>query len=177
MLHERVDRPGGPVMDQQELQRIAQLVEMNRQKMARIEEQVNKLSEIRLEQLGVIAALKTLDSNQSTMIPLGGGVQLPASPKGDTVVIDIGSGVQAEKPRSEAITILESRLEEVEEVLTTLQNEFTETETIVTELATTFTEAAKQFQQVAEDEPTSIDEPQKPTRRRKKHGTELTLDD
>ena len=60
MIHERLDRPRGPVMDQQELQRIAQLVEMNRQKMARIEEQVNKLTEIRLEQLGVIAALKTL---------------------------------------------------------------------------------------------------------------------
>jgi len=97
-------------MEQQELQRIAQLVEMNRQKMARIEEQVTKLTEIRLEQLGVISALKTLDTNQSTMIPLGAGVQLPASPKGDTVVIDIGSGVQAERPREEAISILEARL-------------------------------------------------------------------
>ena len=36
-------------MDQQELQRIAQLVEMNRQKMARIEEQMTRLSEIRME--------------------------------------------------------------------------------------------------------------------------------
>ena len=69
MIPERVDRPGGPAMDQQELQRIAQLVEMNRQKMARIEEQITKLSEIRLEQLGVIAALKVLDTNPSTMIP------------------------------------------------------------------------------------------------------------
>ena len=128
-------------MEQQELQRIAQLVEMNRQKMARIEEQVTKLTEIRLEQLGVISALKTLDTNQSTMIPLGAGVQLPASPKGDTVVIDIGSGVQAERPREEAISILEARLAEVEEVLNVLQTEFTETETIVTELANTFTDA------------------------------------
>ncbi|MEE2748004.1 MAG: prefoldin subunit alpha [Candidatus Thermoplasmatota archaeon] len=163
-------------MDQQELQRIAQLVEMNRQKMTRIEEQVTKLSEIRLEQLGVIAALKTLDTNQSTMIPLGSGVQLPASPTGDTVVIDIGSGVQAEKPRAEAITILEARLQEVEEVLITLQNEFTETETIVTELATTFTEAAKKLQQEVEATPDTSEEAAKPSRRRKR-GTELTLDD
>ena len=177
MIHERVDRPGGPAMEQQELQRIAQLVEMNRQKMARLEEQITKLSEIRLEQLGVIAALKVLDTNQSTMIPLGGGVQLPASPSGDTVVIDIGSGIQAEKPRSEAITILESRLEEVEEVLTTLQNEFTQTETVVTELATTFTEAAKSIQEATEEEPTQADTPAKSTRRRRKHGTEFTLDD
>ena len=179
MTPERVDRPGGPVMDQQELQRIAQLVEMNRQKMARIEEQVTKLSEMRLEQLGVIAALKVLDTKQSTMIPLGGGVQLPATPKGDTVVIDIGSGVQAEKPREEAITILESRLNEVEEVMGTLQNEFTETETVVTELASTFTEAAKALQEkpaeeTAEEEPPSESPP---SRRRRKRGTEFTLDD
>ena len=177
MADERVDRPRGPVMDQQELQRIAQLVEMNRQKMARIEEQVTKLTEIRLEQLGVIAALKTLESNQSTMIPLGAGVQLPASPEGDTVVIDIGSGVQAEKPREEAITILEARLNDVEDILNTLQNEFTETEKVVTELATTFTEAAKNLQEATEAQTEEVEAPAKPSRRRRKHGTELTLDD
>ena len=68
-------------MEQQELQRIAQLVEMNRQKMARIEEQITKLSEIRMEQLGVIAALKTLDTNQSTMIPLGCLLYTSPSPR------------------------------------------------------------------------------------------------
>ena len=165
-------------MDQQELQRIAQLVEMNRQKMARIEEQVTRLSEIRLEQLGVIASLKTLATQQPTMIPLGAGVQLPATPTGETVVIDIGSGVQAEKPRVEAIQILESRLQEVDEVMTTLQNEFTETEKIVAELATTFSDAAKQLQQQSTDE--AIDDQESspsPKRRRRKHGTELTLDD
>ena len=165
-------------MDQQELQRIAQLVEMNRQKMARIEEQVTRLSEIRLEQLGVIASLKTLATQQPTMIPLGAGVQLPATPTGETVVIDIGSGVQAEKPRVEAIEILESRLQEVDEVMTTLQNEFAETENIVAELATTFSEVAKQLQQQSTDE--AIDDQESspsPKRRRRKHGTELTLDD
>jgi len=164
-------------MEQQELQRIAQLVEMNRQKMARIEEQITKLSEIRMEQLGVIAALKTLDTQQSTMIPLGGGVQLPISTEGNTVVVDIGSGVQAEKPRAEAITILESRLEEVEEVMDTLQNEFTDTETVVTELANTFSEAAAAIQATQEAEPVEESPQAKPTRRRRKHGTELTLDD
>ena len=163
-------------MEQQELQRIAQLVEMNRQKMARIEEQITKLSEIRMEQLGVIAALKTLDTQQSTMIPLGGGVQLPITPKADTVVIDIGSGVQAEKPRAEAITILESRLEEVEDVMGTLQNEFTETETVVTELANTFSEAAATIRAEQEAEAEEAPTQTKPSRRRK-HGTELTVDD
>ena len=166
-------------MDQQELQRIAQLVEMNRQKMSRIEEQMTRLSEIRLEQLGVIASLKVLATEQPTMIPLGAGVQLPASPTGDTVVIDVGSGVQAEKPRAEAVEILENRLNEVDEVMSTLQNEFADTEKIVSELATTFSNAAKELQEeqstnVAKEtqEPSST-----PKRRRRKHGTELTLDD
>ncbi|MBK39376.1 MAG: prefoldin subunit alpha [Euryarchaeota archaeon] len=166
------------MMDQQELQRIAQLVEMNRQKMSRIEEQITRLSEIRLEQLGVIASLKTLATQQPTMIPLGAGVQLPATPTGETVVIDIGSGVQAEKPRVEAIEILESRLQEVDEVMTTLQNEFAETEKIVAELATTFSDAAKQLQQQSTDEAIGDQESSPPPkRRRRKHGTELTLDD
>jgi prefoldin subunit 5 len=108
---------------------------------------------------------------------LGAGVQLPASQKGDNVVIDIGSGVQAEKPREEAITILEARLNEVDEVLNTLQTEFIETEKVVTELATTFTEAAKELQQIAEPQSEDTETPAKPTRRRRKHGTELTLDD
>ena len=165
-------------MDQQELQRIAQLVEMNRQKMARIEEQVTRLSEIRLEQLGVIASLKVLATQQPTMIPLGAGVQLPATPTGETVVIDIGSGVQAEKPRAEAIEILESRLQEVDEVMTTLQKEFTETEKIVAELATTFSDAAKQLQQQSLEVPENDQQPPSSAkRRRRKHGTELTLDD
>ena len=165
-------------MDQQELQRIAQLVEMNRQKMARIEEQVTRLSEIRLEQLGVIASLKVLATKQPTMIPLGAGVQLPATPTGETVVIDIGSGVQAEKPRAEAIEILESRLQEVDDVMTTLQREFTETEQIVAELATTFSDAAKQLQQQPVEVPENDQEPPSSAkRRRRKHGTELTLDD
>ena len=183
MIPEQFDRPGGPVMEQQELQRIAQLVEMNRQKMSRIEEQMSRLSEIRLEQLGVIASLKVLATEQPTMIPLGAGVQLPVSPTSDTVVIDIGSGVQAEKPRPEAIEILESRLSEVDGVMMTLQNEFVDTEKIVAELAATFSNAAKKLQEqtttqsgIAQAD-TSEEAPISTKRRRKKHGTELTLDD
>ena len=47
---------------------------------------------------------------------------------------------------------------------------------IVTELATTFTEAAKKLQQEVEATPDTSEEAAKPSRRRKR-GTELTLDD
>lgn len=161
-------------MEQQELQRIARLVELNRQKMARLEEQLSKLAEVRIEQLGVIAALQALQTGQSTMIPLGAGVQLPAEPA-DTVVIDIGSGVQAERSRREAVEILTARSGEVNEVIAALQREFDETERIVTELATTFTQAAEGAQE-AESE-TSEEAASTPRQRRRRRGGELTLDD
>ena len=174
MTPERLERPGGPGMEAEELQRIAQLVEYNRQKMSRIEEQITKLAEIRLEQTGVLAALRTLESGKRTMIPLGAGVQLPATPNDDAVVIDIGSGVQAEKPREEAIEILESRMEEVGEVLSALEKEYQNTEQEVITLANTFNEAANAIQSQAEEKPTPS-----PTKkpRRKRRGSELTLDD
>jgi prefoldin alpha subunit len=171
----RVDRPRGLGVQQEELQRIARLVEFNRQKMARLEEQITKLAEVRLEQLGVIAALRALDTGQQTMFPLGAGVQLPATPAEDSIVIDIGSGVQVERPRTEAVDILESRLVEIEEVLSTLEKEFKETEIAVGELASIFTEAAASLQAAAE--PTADDESEKPTRQRRRRGSELTLDD
>jgi prefoldin alpha subunit len=161
-------------MEGEELQQIAQQVEYNRQKLSRLEEQITKLAEIRLEQTGVLAALQTIESGKRTMIPLGAGVQLPATPNDDAVVIDIGSGVQAEKPRDEAIKILESRMEDVREVLSALEKEYQSTEQEVITLANTFNEAASQIQAQTEDntEPTPTKKP-----RRKRRGSELTLDD
>tara|TARA_B100000959_G_C14527911_1_gene438237 strand:+ start:91 stop:252 length:162 start_codon:yes stop_codon:yes gene_type:complete len=52
-----------------------------------------------------------------------------------------------------------------------------ETEKVVTELATTFTEAAKNLQQATEPQIEEEETPTKSKRRRRKHGTELTLDD
>ena len=163
-------------MQQEELQRIAQLVEMNRQKMTRIEEQLSKLAEVRLEQLGVITALQAMETGRPTMVPLGSGVQMPATPTSDSIIIDIGSGVQAEKPRAEAIMILEARGVEIGDVMAALQTELDETEKVVAELASTFTTAAEALKAEESEEPTPVVE-KKPARKRRKRGTELTLDD
>ncbi|MDP6906908.1 MAG: prefoldin subunit alpha [Candidatus Thalassarchaeaceae archaeon] len=162
-------------MEAAELQRIAQLVELNRQKMARLEEQISKLREIHVEQTGVLSALQAMDNSKQTMIPLGAGVQLPTTSTNDAVVIDIGSGIQAERPREEAIIILQTRMTDVMEVLTALESEFNSTEKMVIELATTFNEAANALK-ASEEETTSEPEPTQKSRRRRR-GTELTLDD
>jgi prefoldin alpha subunit len=176
MTPERFERPGGPNMEADEMQRIARLVELNRQKMTRIEDQISKLTEIRLEQVGVVAALNSLSSDKRTMIPLGSGIQLPTKQDGDTVVVDIGSGIQAERTRTEAIEILEKRMAELDDVLKILQTEGTETENTINELVTVFTEAAAALQAVETPQPESDVTETKPKPRRHRGG-ELTLDD
>ncbi len=164
-------------MEAEEMQRIARLVELNRQKMTRIEDQITRLTEIRLEQVGVVAALNSLSSDKRTMIPLGSGIQLPAKPDGDTVVVDIGSGIQAERTRTEAIEILEKKMVELDNVLQILQTEGTETEHTINELVTVFTEAATALQAVEATEPEDAEPRPKPKSRRRRGGGELTLDD
>ena len=159
------------------MQRIARLVELNRQKMARIEEQISKLTEIRLEQVGVIAALNSLSDEKRTMIPLGAGVQLPAKQETNTVVVDIGSGIQADRPRPEAIEILEKRMSELDEVLQILQNEAGETEKTITELAAVFSDAAAAMQTIDTSEEEPVVTESKPKPRRRRSSGELTLDD
>ena len=86
-------------VDKAELQRIAQQVELNRQRMESIEQQMNRLEQIRLEQLQTIETLSAIPASgaKGAMIPLGSGVQIVADIPPETgAVIDIGSRVQAE---------------------------------------------------------------------------------
>ena len=102
--------------NREELQRIAQLVEANRERMQAIEQQVRQLESIRIEQMQAIEALLAIpkEGAEGAMIPLGSGVQNVADipPEGGAVV-DIGSRVQTERTRGEAAEILSKRSEEL----------------------------------------------------------------
>jgi len=168
--------------DRAELQRIADLVETNRERLQNIESQVVRLEEVRQEQARAIMALKAIPQSgaNDAMIPLGGGVQIIADiPSEGGAVIDIGSGIQAEKTREEALELLSSRNEELIRLMDSLRSEFDETEKLVIELANQFNEGIEELQG---EQPDSTDsntqEPEnRPRRRRRKRGTEFTLDD
>jgi prefoldin alpha subunit len=173
-------------VDQAELQRIAQQVELNRQRMQSIEQQMKRLEQIRLEQMQTIETLSAIPSDgaKGAMIPLGAGVQIVADiPPDAGAVIDIGSRVQAEKPRSEAIDILQKRTDEVLEIMNKMKSEFESIEETTISLANIFNEqiAILQPENPPETSPetpssSSVDN-QKPSRKKRKRGTELTLDD
>ncbi|MEC8938248.1 MAG: prefoldin subunit alpha [Candidatus Thermoplasmatota archaeon] len=169
--------------DKAELQQIAQLVEVNRERLQNIESQVVRLEEVRQEQARAIIALETIpkDGASDAMIPLGGGVQIVADiPSEAGAVVDIGSGIQAEKTREEALEILFARNQELLRLMDSLKSEFDETEKLVIELANQFNDGVAQLQgEETETSTTSApeDTETQPKRRRRKRGTDLTLDD
>ena len=168
--------------DRAELQRIADLVETNRERLQNIESQVVRLEEVRQEQARAIMALKAIPASgaNDAMIPLGGGVQIIANiPSEGSAVIDIGSGIQAEKTREEALELLSSRNEELIRLMDSLRSEFDETEKLVIELANQFNEGIEELQGEESDstDSTTQESENRPRRRRRKRGTEFTLDD
>ncbi|HIN04232.1 MAG: prefoldin subunit alpha [Methanobacteriota archaeon] len=175
--------------DRAELQRLAQLVELNRERLQTIEQQVIRLDEVRQEQARALLALESIPEGgaSNVMIPLGGGVQIIADVLGESgAVIDIGSGVQVERTREEALEMLTHRNEELIGLMDILKAEFDETEKLVIELANQFNDGAQAFQDDAPETaapspktPPTKQEPieQRARRRRRKRGTDLTLDD
>ena len=168
--------------DRADLQRIADLVETNRERLQNIESQVVRLEEVRQEQARAIMALKAIPASgaNDAMIPLGGGVQIIADiPSEGGAVIDIGSGIQAEKTREEALELLSSRNEELIRLMDSLRSEFDETEKLVIELANQFNEGIEELQGEESDteDSTNQETENRPRRRRRNRGTEFTLDD
>lgn len=172
--------------DAAELQRLARLVDMYRQQLTALGEQIERLGQASVEHQEVIQALKSLDDESlpRIMIPLGSGTQLLVDqPNNPGVVVDIGSGIQAEKKVPEAIEILKNRISDIEELISTLQTEFNDTELKVKDLASKFTNDADEMRAEENQQPpkeeTEKTPPPKTTskRRRRNVSGELTLDD
>ena len=170
-------------VDRAELQRMAQLVEFNRERMQTIEQQIRQLETIRMEQIQAIEALRAIpeDGAEGAMIPLGAGLQIIADIPADAgAVIDIGSRIQAERTREEAADILSKRGDELVTVIDRLRQEFDELEKTTVETAQKFNESVDGLEpeELTSSEPESeTPESKKTPRRKRKRGTELTLDD
>ena len=165
--------------NREELQRIAQLVEANRERMQSIEQQVRQLESIRIEQMQAIEALLAIpkEGAEGAMIPLGSGVQIVADipPEGGAVV-DIGSRVQTERTRGEAAEILSKRSEELVTIIERMKMEFDELEQTTINLAQKFNESVEGLEpeEITEEPAPSAPAPR---RAKRKRGTDLTLDD
>jgi len=172
-------------VDRDELQQIAQLVEANRERMQTIEGQIHQLEAIRIEQIQAIEALLAIpeDGVEGAMIPLGSGVQIVADIAADAgAVIDIGSRVQAERTREEAAEILGKRSEELVAIIERMKSEFDDLENSTVVLAQKFNESIEEIQSEAPENEEPVRKASGGTGsaargRKRKRGTDLTLDD
>ena len=169
----------------EDLQRIARLVEANRERMESLEQQMRRLESVRMDQMSALSALEAIpdEGKRGSMVPLGAGVQIITDIPADAgAVVDIGSGIQAERTREEAKAILATRNQELGALMDRMRSEFDELEATTIQLATEFNEKIAvvegdtqpppaEAQEAEEEKPATA---KKPRRRR---GTDLTLDD
>ena len=168
------------MVDSNELQRMARLVDMNRQRLEEIQLQIERIEAVQLEHDDTRRALVALSSGTSGNIPLGAGVMVPI-PKDATTIVDLGSGVFGERSPGDAEELVGKRLEDLTELKSQFETEAATLTKRIEELASTFERAAKEMTERSQNlEPVEEkeDTTQTPQRRRRRGiGSKLTLDD
>jgi len=166
------------MVDSNELQRMARLVDMNRQRLEEINQQIERIEAVQLEHDDTRRALNSLSQGLDGHIPLGAGVMVPI-PKDATTIVDLGSGVFGERTPESAGQLVSKRLEDLTELKTQFEAEAAILTQRIEELATAFESAAKEMTQSQEAEEITVDNPEEKTSRRRRRGVggELTLDD
>ena len=79
-----------------------------------------------LENRAAQEALKQLDQEkpQETLLQLGGGILVRSTPPStEKVLVNVGANVVIEKPKEEAVAILEDRAKEVEKTIVSLMRQ------------------------------------------------------
>ena len=86
----------------------------------------NLLERALLESRAALDAIKGLGEKPSdeVLVQIGGGAMLRSpAPSPDRVLVSIGTGVVIEKPRAEALAILETRVKDIERTVISIANQ------------------------------------------------------
>ena len=166
----------------EELQRLASLVEMNKARLEEVGEQSERIYSVISEHESAIISLSAISSGRPGHIPIGAGIMIPLqSTDEQKTLVDIGSGIIAEKNHDDAIEILQSRIKELNIVLRKMSTESQVLQTEISKLSLDFTEIANRLQNPTSPLPTTEEpsdpEEEKPKKQRRRFGNELTLDD
>ena len=168
------------MVDSNELQRMARLVDMNRQRLEEINQQIDRIEVVQLEHDDTRRALNALSGGKTGHIVLGAGVMVPL-PEKATTLVDLGSGVFGERSPDNAEQLVAKRLVDLTELKSQFEAEAAMLTQRIEELAAAFEQAAKEMTDSkidTESEPIATKPEEKQSRRRRKGiGGELTLDD
>ena len=162
-----------------ELQQIARLVEINRNRMEEVQAQLSRIDAVLYEHEEAKIALQSLSEGNSGHIPLGAGVMVPLA-KEVTTIVDLGSGIFGEKSPLDAKDIVQERMGDLQDLKSQFEKEVETISLRIEELSKSFDVASKQItapvaEEKSESEPET--QPKPKPRRRRRMGEELTLDD
>jgi prefoldin alpha subunit len=201
-------------MPEEELKNMARMIDLNRQRLEQLQDQVSRLEIVQAEAGDVETSLLAMSrlsnaaesahsdkKENKVMIPIGSGVHLPTTVEANTTaVIDIGSGIFAEKNPDDAAAIIRTRIIDLGIIITELNAEAETITKKINEMSAEFNLAAQKMtgsgaaevgvtmppffeDNVTEStteggkDTTSDQKKQPKTARRRGFGGELTLDD
>ena len=124
-----------------EIRRLASLVEMNRNQLLQLDEQQQKVSSVRNEHRDVIQSLNDLEGGVDGhfMTPLGAGVALKHTDSGEMpVIVDIGSNIHLESPPDLAAELLIARTEQLDDLIQRIEAEKTASNAAIQQYAQRF---------------------------------------
>jgi len=180
-----LNKSKGDLVNRDELKNISQMRDLNHQKISQIEEQISKLDQVIQEHESVFRSLTQLGKSEDSegMVPIGAGIQIPIKYTNvKSTIIDIGSGIHAEKSIEETIKLIGTRIDELKTLIDQLVEEHSTTSNSIKELTTKLEEAISTQQATNQNESKSSDqqkstESKPPKKKRRRFGGELTLDD
>ncbi len=102
-----------------EMEKLAYESQFYRQRLEMIQQQISALQKSSMEIENTVNALRGIGETEEEMyFPLGGGVHSKVKmPEKDNVLVDVGSGIVAERKVSDALEILDLRLKAVKDAL------------------------------------------------------------
>ena len=171
-------------MTADEARRLGRLIEANHTRLQSMKNQVERLNALLEEQSRAHNTLESVRNGDGgmTMVPLGSGVQIPVQVLPDLLpVIDIGSGVQIETDGEKASQMLDQRNRELEGLIHNMLLEIKQVDESIASMEKQVMELSGESKTIEEPRATPRREPTtaqpKAKQRRRKRGTELTLDD
>jgi len=180
-----LNKSKGDLVNRDELKNISQMRDLNHQKISQIEEQISKLDQVIQEHESVFRSLTQLGKSEDSdgMVPIGAGIQIPIKYTNvKSTIIDIGSGIHAEKSIEETIKLIGTRIDELKTLIDQLVEEHSTTSNSIKELTAKLEDAISTQQSANQNEAKSSvqqkpTESKSPKKKRRRFGGELTLDD
>lgn len=179
-----------------ELQRLARTVERSRQRLEELDRRKQGVLEVVEDHRRTAAVLTSLIESAdagtaSGHVGIGAGVSLPLAPSDaeGRSIVDLGSGVYGERTWTGALEVTLQRQKDLESIVAELEARMTELEEDVAQNAIAFNTMAEKIEADAKPEapPSEAKEPEAEAEdpsqkratapRRRRFGSELTLDD